>query len=375
MFKVNKDKTLVKVKETSFGDIHWKERQDLQECIVTEPTILGEELLIIQKEFAGFDKTSERLDLLALDKDGNLVIIENKTDDTGKDVVWQAIKYASYCFGMTNDVIRDIYAQYITRYNLDLNAEQSILEFLNKDTWNEVDLNKEKSQRIILVARDFRVEVLSTAKWLLEKGIDISCVQIVPLRSDDDIFLNSTKILPEPGTKDYTMRVAQKATESQNQQRVLAKNERMCVEFWEAFIPYFNEHSDLFQSIAYTGRKESWLGRAANMAGGVAYNFLVSATKYCGVELTIDTGNKERNKRIFDALFAYKQNIEASLSQYAILWDKQDHTQVSKISVKNEKYFLYDKEHWSDMQRYMKDLMILFEQVFRQYKDVVKNIK
>lgn len=38
----------------------------------------GEELLIIQKEFDGFDDTRERLDLLALDKDGNLVIIENK---------------------------------------------------------------------------------------------------------------------------------------------------------------------------------------------------------------------------------------------------------------------------------------------------------
>ena len=33
VFKVNGDKSLEKVEETSFGDIHWKERQDLQECI------------------------------------------------------------------------------------------------------------------------------------------------------------------------------------------------------------------------------------------------------------------------------------------------------------------------------------------------------
>jgi hypothetical protein len=30
--------------------------------------MLGEELLIIQKEFDGFEDTNERLDLLALDK-------------------------------------------------------------------------------------------------------------------------------------------------------------------------------------------------------------------------------------------------------------------------------------------------------------------
>lgn len=57
----------------------------------------GEELLIIQKEFNGFNDTNERLDLLALDKEGNIVVIENKLDDTGRDVTWQVLKYASYC--------------------------------------------------------------------------------------------------------------------------------------------------------------------------------------------------------------------------------------------------------------------------------------
>jgi hypothetical protein len=56
----------------------------------------GEELLVIQKEFSGFSDTHERLDILALDKQGSLVLIENKLDDTGRDVTWQALKYASY---------------------------------------------------------------------------------------------------------------------------------------------------------------------------------------------------------------------------------------------------------------------------------------
>jgi len=59
--------------------------------------MLGEELLILQEEFDGWDETRERLDVLALDKNGRLVIIENKLDDSGKDVVWQAQKYAAYC--------------------------------------------------------------------------------------------------------------------------------------------------------------------------------------------------------------------------------------------------------------------------------------
>ena len=64
-------------------------------CI--RPRVLGEDLLIIQKEFYGFADTRERLDLLALDKEGRLVVVENKLDDSGRDVVWQALKYVAFC--------------------------------------------------------------------------------------------------------------------------------------------------------------------------------------------------------------------------------------------------------------------------------------
>ena len=87
---------IVKLEEPTFSELGFKEREHLQEWIAREPSVLGEELLVIQKEFSGFSDTHERLDLLALDKQGSLVIIENKLDDSGRDVTWQALKYASY---------------------------------------------------------------------------------------------------------------------------------------------------------------------------------------------------------------------------------------------------------------------------------------
>jgi RecB family endonuclease NucS len=102
MFTVNYQTNRISpVKTKSFNELGLTERKHLQEWLAHEPSALGEELLIIQKEFDGFDDTRERLDLLALDKDGNLVIIENKLDDSGRDVVWQALKYASYCASLT----------------------------------------------------------------------------------------------------------------------------------------------------------------------------------------------------------------------------------------------------------------------------------
>ena len=65
----------------SFLYLGFREREHLQEWLEGNPEALGEELLIIQKEFSGFIETNERLDLLALDKKGNAVIIENKLDN------------------------------------------------------------------------------------------------------------------------------------------------------------------------------------------------------------------------------------------------------------------------------------------------------
>lgn len=98
MYIINKDTNRIeKIESTTFKQLGFKEREHLQEWIANNPSCLNEDLLIIQKEFDGFNDTSERLDLLALDKQGNLVIIENKLDDTGRDVTWQVLKYSSYC--------------------------------------------------------------------------------------------------------------------------------------------------------------------------------------------------------------------------------------------------------------------------------------
>ena len=75
MFLIDKEnKKAVSLEKKSFSELKLSERYDLQEWIAGNPRILGENLLIIQKEFAGFDDTSERLDLLALDENGKLEV-------------------------------------------------------------------------------------------------------------------------------------------------------------------------------------------------------------------------------------------------------------------------------------------------------------
>ena len=112
MFRVDRNRNrLSRLTQRRFADLALRERDHLKEWLVHQPDSLGEDLLIIQKEFDGFDETRERFDLLALDKQGNLVVIENKLDDSGRYVTWQALKYTAYVSGLNRGQIVDIHQQ------------------------------------------------------------------------------------------------------------------------------------------------------------------------------------------------------------------------------------------------------------------------
>ena len=113
---ITDDKTLKSIKEIEFGDFDFKERYDIQEWVESNPQILGEELLIISKDLTFFDETKERPDLIAIDANGNIVIIELKRDDSGSNLEWQAIKYASYLSKFSLNDILNLYEKYLNRY-------------------------------------------------------------------------------------------------------------------------------------------------------------------------------------------------------------------------------------------------------------------
>ena len=94
MYQVDvKNKRLKKLTPIKFSEFEIRERFDIEEWVKKNPDILKENLLIIGEQRSL--PSGRQTDLLALDKNGSLVIIELKRDDSGKDVYWQAITYAA----------------------------------------------------------------------------------------------------------------------------------------------------------------------------------------------------------------------------------------------------------------------------------------
>ena len=89
MYKVDLDqKKLIQLSPERFSNLGILERFDIQEWIEKQPDILGEPLLVIAKELPL--PSGIRLDLLAIDKKANLVIIELKRT-LNLDLVLQAV--------------------------------------------------------------------------------------------------------------------------------------------------------------------------------------------------------------------------------------------------------------------------------------------
>lgn len=231
MYRISKSKnTVTKLEQRLFKDLKIRERENLQEWIAANPEMLGEELLIIQKEYDGFNDTSERLDLLALDKDGGLVIIENKLDDTGRNVVWQALKYTSYCSTLTTSQIIKIYQAYLDRYFQGEDAKENLVEFLDREE-EDLLLNR-NDQRIMFVANNYRKEVTSTVLWLLNHDIQIQCFRTTPYSMDEEILLQVEQIIPLPETKEFMIDAKEKEKEEKSKSKVVAETETKLIEFW-----------------------------------------------------------------------------------------------------------------------------------------------
>ena len=344
MFHVDRSKnSLARLERRRFADLDIREREHLQEWLVRMPDSLGEDLLIIQKEFDGFADTRERLDLLALDKEGRLVVIENKLDDSGRDVVWQALKYAAYCSTLTKGEIVQIYQSYLDRWSESGSAVSNLCGFLEVEELDDVVLNAGNEQRLMLIAANFRKEVTATVLWLLEHRVGVQCFQVVPHTFGEDIFIDIRQIIPTPEQADYMIGMAEKESEETSIQRTRTRSEKLRYEFWiqtlEQLAPLYSRFENVGPS------KENYLNCGTGVSNCVYSLFFLKAE--ARVELRLERSDARENKWIFDQLQREKREIEDRFGA-ELIWQRQPERKTSRI-LYSHPFDGFNTENWPEI--------------------------
>jgi len=184
----------------------------------------GETLLVVGQQIR--NQQGGRSDLVAVDGDGNIVLIELKRDAADmaarkEAFEFQAIRYAANyaLLANTEDLVNQLFASYVSSHLVEFKsrypnltgltaseiAAREIADFLAA---NKADKDFNRSQVIVLIASSFDPQTLSACAWLAKSGIDIRCISITPLKYAQQLFLSVERIIPPPALEGFFVEVA-----------------------------------------------------------------------------------------------------------------------------------------------------------------------
>jgi hypothetical protein len=346
------------IAEASFIDWKLQERGGLQRLLLKQIDVLGDELYVLTEEFSDWEDSRRRIDLLAIDKRANLVVIELKRTADGGHMDLQAIRYASMVSAMTFARAAQIHSEFLSRLDGNgSNAQERILQFLNWDEPNEEEFAADV--RIILVSEDFGKEVTTAVLWLRDYDIDIRCVRLRPYQNGPTRMIDVQQIIPLPEANDYQVQLREKEQE-ERKERVERRDLRH--HFWEGLIGVARSRKTRHANIK--PGSYSWLG-ASSGKRGLGFNFSI-AREHGQVELYIDRGEEAENKRIFDQLHSQREAIEQSFGA-SLVWERLEGKQASRIKfIVPSGGWRSPETQWPKVQTEMVDAMTKLEGALKQ---------
>lgn len=212
---------LVELEGTTFQAEGIRERDDLQRILRERMEVISPETMVIAEEFADWEDSHRRIDLLCLDKGANLVVVELKRTETGDHMELQAIRYAAMVSPMTFQQVVNAHERYLRGLGeSEAEARDLILRFLHRDEYQPEELGSDV--RIVLVSAEFSKELTSSVLWLNDRGLDVRCVRLRPYKLDGQVLLDVQQVLPLPEAQEHQIRIREKSEE----QRVARKSSR-----------------------------------------------------------------------------------------------------------------------------------------------------
>jgi len=163
--------------------------QLLEDMIVAEPKMLAAEWMLIgRQEHTGY---GGRIDLLAIAPDASLVLIELKRDRTPREIVAQALDYASWVNRLTADQIAQIYRRYSNGEDLGSAFKQRFGQPLDEEALNA-------SHQIIIVATDLDDATERIIGYLNEREVPINVLFFKVFDHGADKLISRTWMI-DPG--------------------------------------------------------------------------------------------------------------------------------------------------------------------------------
>jgi hypothetical protein len=150
----------------------------LESWIAKDPSILGSELIPIGKQV--ITELGGRIDLLCIDRQGDLTVLELKRHKTSREVVAQVLEYASWVKKLTYEDVNSIALEYRKK---DLSAILS-------EHFEEIPENINSSHSMLIVTSVLDEASESIIQYLADEyGVNINVAFFTFFKDGEDEFL------------------------------------------------------------------------------------------------------------------------------------------------------------------------------------------
>ena len=268
------DEKIEKIEETSLNS-----ESELEDIIENSIEILNPDWLIIGRQV--ITDYNKRIDLLAIDSSGDLVVIELKKNKTTRDVVAQGIDYASWAKKLDTSEIERIYKEYQLKYKNKeeiLSLSSGLYKKYNAE-FQEDEINK--SHQIIIVASELDNHTERIVNYLSDSDIPINIVFFKILN------INGSKILSRAWLVDPADTDEKASYNKINDKSSVPWNGEYYVSFGEGKSRNWN---DAMKYEFISGGGKPWYSRTLgqlNIGDRVWVN--IPHTGYVGVGKVVDT--------------------------------------------------------------------------------------
>ena len=237
LWQIDKNDKPFEIDTESFDISNLEDR--LESWIERNPSILGEELLIIDRQHKL--PNGEKVDLLAIDADGKLAIIELKRDKGRREAIAQVLDYETLLSNLKEEELDDIAVTYFEENKLEW--ENLREAFQRKFGKRDVPFNN--SRRTFIIAPELDATTERVINYLSSQyGMGINAVTFAYYKDemDREFIIRNVVVSPEERIERTTYPLSYHLGQTKN---------KKVRELFESIFEYFKKQNHRLHSTKY----------------------------------------------------------------------------------------------------------------------------
>lgn len=199
LWRIDKELTRLEIKSLDLED-------RLEDLLDKDINIASPNWMIIGRQV--LTDYGQYIDLLAIDRDGNLIVLELKRDKTPREVVGQLLDYGSWIKDRKDDDIADTFKRYIEKYHKERGSISLDEAFCKRFGAKEMPEELNESHELVIIASRLDDSTERIVSYLADYNVPINAVFFHVCKDGDQEylirvwFIDPTNVIPAVSGED-----------------------------------------------------------------------------------------------------------------------------------------------------------------------------